>query len=369
MEPRPPKTTRSPSGTPSSVFTPPPVPTSERLAERSAWLDQPPPVAPGQGRDERGALDIGTTPSIAPSQARAAWYDPAGQAAPGMDLGGGGRSPLSPVVAPRGERRGRFLGPILAVLLLILVVAVAAVAVDKLRGGDDGAGAEATRAAELVAPGSTPESTATIAAAGTPTASDAAPTNTAEPTKAVATVEPSPTTRPPTRTPESRASGTLRAADYLPTLGDLPEGFQETKEGRLRKAEVAEQLGSDGDQLLEEWDWRENASLEFQRANAASDETFFLSVSVHRFGRSKGASDGLNGLADVLASIPDLNYEEVDVAKIGDESRAFQSESAEANQYVLYVRSGNIVYRIGGSSLTGDPSADVIALAETLVES
>jgi hypothetical protein len=280
----------------------------------------------------------------------------------------GPRSPLSPVVSPRGERRGRFLGPILAALLLVLVVGGAAFAIDRARGDDDEGGADATRTAQtLAAADATPESTATTAATSTPTTADNAgaapsdtqPTNTAKPTEETAAEEPSATSQPPTPTPEAQSSGTLRAADYLPTLGDLPEGFRETGEGRLRKAEVAVQLGSEeeGMELLDEWTWRENASLEFSNSGAAADETFFLSVGVHRFGRSAGASDGLNGLAEVLDSIADPNYEEVDIDEIGDEARAFAAETADANLYVLYVRSGNIVYRIGGSSLSGGATA------------
>src|SRR5690349_2687895 len=111
MEPRPPKTSRPATGGPPPVFSPPPVPTSERLAARPSWLDEQPPATTGQPRDDRGALDIGSTPSIAPSQARAVWFDPAGEQALGMDQPPSPRSPLSPVVAPRGERRARFLGP------------------------------------------------------------------------------------------------------------------------------------------------------------------------------------------------------------------------------------------------------------------
>lgn len=362
-------------------MTPPPVPTSERIAERPAWMDETPLPA---DRYSYGPAEQTNANAFGKEAPRTAWFDPANPnalIAPGAEQGA--RSPLSTVVTPRGERRGRFLGPLLVALVLVILIGGGAFAFDKARDNKDNRdNADATRSAQLAAPSTPDDATNTPAVTATTGAEEtAAPTATTAPTEAnvaagsapdnSTTAESPPADAEPTERPteESNSSGsTLRAADYLPTLGDLPSGFQQTAEGRLRKADVAAQLGPDGETTLEEWTWRENASLEFTSNDAAPDETFFLSAGVHRFGRSAGASDGLNGLADVLDSIADPNYKEVDVDKIGDEARAFAAETPDSNIYILYVRNGNIVYRVGGSSLSGDPAADVIALAETLID-
>jgi hypothetical protein len=381
MEPRPPKTTRPVTGAPAPVFSPPPVPTSERLAARPAWLDEQPPAATGQARDERGALDVGPSPTIPPSQARAVWFDPAGEPAPGMDQPASPRSPLSPVVAPRGERRARFLGPILAALLLVLVVGGAAFAVDKARDGDDNRdAADATATARTLALASSPVATATTPAektevAETPTTEEQEPpppTATAEPTQAqaagaAAAEEASPTPRAASTEPTRSTS--LRAPDFLPDLNDLPDGFEQTADDKYSKAEMIEQLGDNGADLVEEWEWRENAYRWFaipETAEPDPESTSAVTVSVHRFRARAGATDAIDGLAEIVLAAG--GYEEVDVEKIGDEARALLSETAEGNTYVLYVRTANFVIRFGGFSVAGDPSETVIDLAKNLVE-
>lgn len=308
---------------------------------------------------------------------------------------GGLRSPLSPVVSPRGERRSRFLGPILAALLLVLVVGGAAFAVDKARDGNDSRGAaNATSTARSVAGVASPPATETTAAgddvvatatgeagetAGNASAAisdgtdggeaPASPTEVAASNAAegnVSGAESTATEPAATKEPTARSSGgTVRAADVLPTANDLPDGFEMTREGELKKADVVAALGEGSEESLTEWKWRENAFREFTLEGADPDTTFFLSVSVHRTGGKDGAEQLLDSLADVLAAIP--GYEEVDVDKIGDQTRALTNSSEGANLYALYVRQGSLVIRLGGSSATGDPSADVIALAKKLV--
>ena len=291
MEPRPPKTTRPVTGAPSPVFSPPPVPTSERLASRPAWMDESAPAPSGQGRDELGALKVGPAPTIPPSQARAAWFDPAGEPAPGMDQPPSPRSPLSPVVAPRGERRARFLGPILAALLLVLVVGGAAFAVDKARDGDDQRdAADATGTARALALAATPVATATTSADAaevveTPTTEDpTAPpaTATTKPTQvgAAAAAAASPTKRTATKEPTPRPSS-LRAPDFLPQVSELPDGFEQTGDDKYSKDEIIAQLGDNGADLLGEWEWRENAYRLFEipaAANPDPQETTGLTV-------------------------------------------------------------------------------------------
>jgi hypothetical protein len=158
----------------------------------------------------------------------------------------------------------------------------------------------------------------------------------------------------------------VRAKDVLPSVRQLPEGFVVSEEGAYSKSDIASQLGENGEELLREWKWRENAYRSFLVPDDVApdpDTTTFLIVSVHRFGGSAGARDALDFLANVLAA---SGYQEADAPRIGDQQRAL-TQSGDANIYVLYVRSGYYVIRIGGSSPAGDPSADVNALAEAIV--
>jgi hypothetical protein len=356
------------------VFTPPPVPTAERLAARPAWLDDQSPAAPSPPRDERGAIDPAAAPAMGPSQARAVWYDPAGEAAPGMEQLAAPRSPLSPVVSPRGERRSRFLGPLLAALLLVLVVGGVAFAVEKARDGNNQrTAADATHTAQAAALASTPVATTTTAAqvVETPTIR---PENAAAAPKATDTVESTQTPAPaavasPTKSaPTATAkTGAVRAADLLPDVSVLPAGFAQTADDKYTKDQMIAQLGENGAQLVDQWKWRENAYRYFEipaSANPDPKGASSVTVSVHRFASKSGATAALKGLADILAG---SGYQEVSVAKIGDQARALKSETADGNLYVLYVRTGNFVIRLGGYSVSGDSSNVVIALAKKIV--
>jgi hypothetical protein len=345
------------------------VPNSERNPEKPAWLDQPPLPTAGAWQDTQpGGAQPGGFPPNGP------WYDQTGQA-PSMDPA---RGPLMPVVSPRGERRARFLGPLLALLLVALVVAAGAFAVRQIRDGNDD-DPPPTTAANLTVPtgtagaegvtGSlaTPESTPTEETAAEPTA-------TAEPTEEPATEAPASADEgtPETESGDSGSARTINfkdATDFLPELSELPDGFVVSDSGGLSKTDVAEQIGGDGTATLNEWEWRENAYRYFDvpaDQGPTDEDTISLTVSVHRFRLPAGAEAGLNGLADIVANTS--GYEEVtDVPRIGDETRALTGETEDGNLYVLYVRTNNIVIRIGGFSVAGDSSDDVNALAEEIV--
>jgi hypothetical protein len=266
---------------------------------------------------------------------------------------------------------------LLAALLLVLVVGGAAFAVDKARDGNEQRdAADATRAAQLAALDSSPATTATTEPESTPTteSDDAAvapeSTATPKPTREPAT-EPAdkatPTKRAATKEPTPRPSS-LRAPDFLPDLNDVPDGFVVTGDGRLSKDDVITSIGENGADLLVEWEWRENAFRYFeipQDAEPDPKSASSLTVSVHRFKSRDGATDALSGLAEIVAA---TGYEEVRVDKIGDQTEALKSETADGNLFVLYVRSANFVIRLGGFSVSGDASEAVIDLAKTIVE-
>jgi hypothetical protein len=268
---------------------------------------------------------------------------------------------------------------LLAALLLVLVVGGAAFAVDKARDGNEQRdAADATRAAQLAVLDSSPAATATTeaeSAVSPTTESDdgaVAPeaTATPKPTREPATEsadKATPTKRTATKEPTPRPSS-LRAPDFLPDLNDVPDGFVVTGDGRLSKDEVIGSIGENGADLLVEWEWRENAFRYFEIPQDAApdpESASSLTVSVHRFRNRDGATDALSGLAEIVAA---ADYEEVKIDKIGDQTEALKSETADGNYFVVYVRSANFVIRLGGYSASGDASEAVIDLAKTIVE-
>lgn len=365
MEPRPPK---RPSGSAPAASPAEPQP------ERAHWLDRSPAPSVSSGSSGNAGAPTG---DLSSTRLRLPW-----QSAPAPSLGGSlpgdgaPRTPLMPVVAPRGERGGRYLGPILAALLLAVIIAGVAFAISRARDEDrPSAASDATRVAGLASGSPTPEGTATgspvagnqsAAVIGTTPAgaSVGTPVN-----GRVASEDPTPTRIPrQTSTPTASSGGSslVRAKDVLPSVRQLPDGFVVSEEGAYSKDDIVSQLGENGEELLREWKWRENAYRSFLIPDDVApdpDTTTFLIVSVHRFGGSAGAKEALDYLANVLAA---SGYEEAEVPAIGDQQRAL-TQSGDANIYVLYVRSGYYVIRIGGSSPAGDPSADVNALAEKLV--
>lgn len=161
--------------------------------------------------------------------------------------------------------------------------------------------------------------------------------------------------------------GPIGAAGYLLDLSALPEGWAVFEEGERTREEVASQLGENGEELLTSWRWRENPYRNFIRANGENfpNENTFLSISAHRFASEQGATEALTYFADIVVNAQGL--QDVQMEVIGDESRGLSGPSEGANLYVLYIRHGNYVVRLGGSSVTGDPSPQVNEVAQQIV--
>ena len=119
---------------------------------------------------------------------------------------------------------------------------------------------------------------------------------------------------------------------------------------------------------LEGWKWRENAYRTFEipaASNPLASETTVVNISIHRFGEEQGAKDALNYFAeDVIAT---QGLEEFRIDRIGEQTRALRGDAEGSNLVVLYVRNGNYLIRIGGYSLEGDPTEDLIALAQSII--
>jgi hypothetical protein len=285
-------------------------------------------------------------------------------------------------IKPRGERGNRWLRYLFAALLLAVVVGGSAFAVTRLFGDDD-------KDPETPAQTTQQETPESDLAATDPTATeegDAEPTQPADDAEPTATEEPSeeenaaPTEESdqaePTEETAAAAADTGEGEDapserdalsYLPEVSDLDGSWVVSAEGNRTKEEVAAALGEGGDEALTGFRWRENPFRDFNReGQAADDETFFVSVSVHRFGNEEGAAEALAYFSDVLAA--GGVYQPSAEVPVGDASVALAGSQDGANLYALYVQDGNYLIRLGGSSLVGDPAPFVDDVAQFIVE-
>lgn len=282
-------------------------------------------------------------------------------------------------IKPRGERGNRWLRYVVAAMMLAVVVGGSAFAVTRFFGDDDNPGAPA-QTTDL----GTQEPEVAVAEPS-PTENATQPTQPAEETAPVATEEPDEEAEPTEDTAEAQQAEPTEAVAaassgeeeesttsgdagslLLPTAADLDGAWVVTAEGERTKSEVGAQLGDNGEDLLTGWRWSENLFRDFNRDGQASDEeTFFLSVSVHRFANQEGAEEALDYFSDVVISGQGL--QEVPDVSIGDSARGLQGAEEGANLYVLYVREGNTMVRLGGSSLIGDPAPFVNAVAEFII--
>jgi hypothetical protein len=193
-----------------------------------------------------------------------------------------------------------------------------------------------------------------------------APAGETEPTKPDDSTQPT----PPPDEGETELAGERDLADMLPTADEVPPGLVPDQPFDRPRNDVVENLG--GGQAVEDFlsdrGWQGNAVVEFNPppgVEPPSESTTFLSVSVHRFRDPEAASEALVFFLNAfLESGP---YEEFDVEPIGDEIRLFKGSPQGALQTVVYVRDGDVLVRIGGSSPDGDPTEDVLAVARTVV--
>jgi type II secretory pathway pseudopilin PulG len=344
---------------------------------------------------------------LPPSEARAAWYDPSGQPAPGMGSPpGGGRwtagpegvppqvPPLQPIAELAPRSNPALFARVLIAALVIGLLAVGAIWLIRTLGdGDDNRdNAEAaqtqTRTAEIAAVAAaqgTQTATAAVAASEpTATATVPVPTATAEPEQPTATEPPA----EPTEEPEQAAAapdqgdnqsssdsggggGQSPIGEMLPSQEDVPEGFEQTDDGKLSKAEVAGSFSNSDDAAakLDEWQWKDNVyrifELSAEREHAPEDVTY-LYVSIHRFGSAEAAGAALPYFAGEVQNARGLAPVETD-KQLGDQMIAVAGGAAGTNEVGLYIRDGARVIRVTAFSESGDAVDDALALAEKVL--
>jgi cyclophilin family peptidyl-prolyl cis-trans isomerase/uncharacterized cupredoxin-like copper-binding protein len=159
----------------------------------------------------------------------------------------------------------------------------------------------------------------------------------------------------------------ITSEDYLPPASALNGDWAITDKGERTKAEVADAIGSNGDELLTSWQWRENFYEDLNRNDAASapDDASFINISVHRFANAGGASEALDFWSDTVLEVQSLQDTNVQIS--GYQARGLSGPGEGVNLYVLYVQDGKYVLRIGGSSATGDPEPTIVTLATQIL--
>jgi hypothetical protein len=276
-------------------------------------------------------------------------------------------------IKPRNERGNKLLRYLLAALLLIAVIGGGAYAITRFLDDDDEPENPPVAAVTdgSVTPTLAPTQPADAQQTAAPTTAAAAPTATAEAPAATEAADDAAVqgaaqaeaTSAPGDSSEEDATGS--AAAFLPAPAALQGDWVAIDEGERTKAEVAEAIGANGDELLTGWRWRENFYVDLNRNDAAPEDASFINVSVHRFANADGASQALTALSDIVVNVQGL--QEVETPAIGEQARGLSGPGDGVNLYVLYVQDGKYLIRIGGSSTAGDPAGAVNSLAETIL--
>jgi hypothetical protein len=168
---------------------------------------------------------------------------------------------------------------------------------------------------------------------------------------------------------EAEPAGEPELADLLPTERDLPAGLVAAPLEQRTLDDVAQNLGvEDAELKLNEWGWDGNVVQAFALpadVPPAPGATTNVIVSVHRFASPTAASEAFIYFSNILMDTG--AYEEFDSEPIGDEIRLLKGSPEGALLAVAYVRDGEVLYRIGGSSPDGDPEEDVKTVARAVV--
>lgn len=295
-------------------------------------------------------------------------------------------SPLD--LAPPGQRRRRQLvAALIGGVVVLLLIGAAAFAIVALTGDDDGAEDVALlqaqiatmEAGEVGTPDVTEEVEDQVAVAD-PSGEEAAgegdaPASTEETDQAVV-ADPAgeQDAAPPTETADQQAAtGGPSQAELeamLPDPAAVPMGLDVVENSARTQQEVLAALGNnrEAETNLANWGWTANVERSFTAADPASlapDATTNLTASLHGFATDQAAAEALTFYSDILLG---LGYEEVEVGDIGATNRMLvQPQEDGGTTVALYVQQGPVLYRIGGYSPGGDPTTNVINVAQAML--
>jgi hypothetical protein len=285
----------------------------------------------------------------------------------------------APPLVPRRKRRqqGALRGILAAIVAIAAIAAIGWYFRDAVRGIVTPPPPTPTVVAQVpvvATPPSAAESAALPNALATVTPTPAV-RETATPEPAVAEVtEPTAGTggdSAPAAPDRDISAQTQPLLDFLPSQAQVPEGLVFADEAERSKAEVVESLGGteEAAQLLDDWGWSGNAFRDFIAGEnaVAPGGTTFLNASVHRFADAEAAANAMIFFSDQVIFLQGL--QEVEAPAVGESARLLMGAPEGIPLAVLYAQDGPIMYRIGGStsSVEGDPSADVLAVASQII--
>lgn len=156
----------------------------------------------------------------------------------------------------------------------------------------------------------------------------------------------------------------------LPAQDIMPQGLTAGEDVTRTQTEVAAAIGGnrEAETNLQEWGWTGNVERNFTAADPAAlapDATTDITVSLHGFSDDAAAAEALVFFSDVLVG---LGYEEVEVGDIGATNRMLvQPQEDGGTTVALYVQQGPVLYRIGGYSPGGDPTTNVVNVAQSML--
>jgi hypothetical protein len=153
----------------------------------------------------------------------------------------------------------------------------------------------------------------------------------------------------------------------MPDASVLPTGFSAGTDSNLALGDVIVALGSSriAKQNLADWGWTGNVQREYDNPAPEPGATSSLAVSAHGFKDTASAGEALPFYSDVLAA---NGYYYVEAPAVGDSARMLRQDREDGGVLVvLYVQEGPVLYRIGGYALGGDPSQDVVNVAQQML--
>lgn len=195
----------------------------------------------------------------------------------------------------------------------------------------------------------------------------------ATPTSTESRATPSPLPASDSESPPEEANSTIGVGSdlgaLLPTEITVPDGppFVLEQEAPLSFDEATQRLEalSDPDALLRGWGWTGGYNRSFTRVGAPSGNIDWLQLGLQEFARPEDAQTALASFADARAAGTPLKTGPGPA--LGDRSLILSGPSDTGTEVSVYVSSGNLLLRVTGVAPTGDPSAEVVALAEQIV--
>ena len=169
---------------------------------------------------------------------------------------------------------------------------------------------------------------------------------------------------------EPDPGGVVDLADLLPTEEQMPPGLVMTQDLQRTLAEVAANYGDPDEtqRLFAAWGWQGNVARWFAAPGGqevAPDAASSVYVSIHRFGSASAAAQALAySFEQQLATTA---AQEVPIEPVGDGARALVATGPDATEVTIYTHRGGLLIRLSAASQAGDPTADALAIVETIL--